>query len=83
MGTQVLAADQLQSDGGKAGNRCYAHRRQHQPGIFVLNNSEAFDVVGLCAKRQPDHQDQVGPYPNVPANQYLSGGRETGNNVAG
>lgn len=82
-GFQVFAAGQFEGDGGQAGQRGDAHYEQHQPGVFVFDFSNAFDVRGLGAHGQPEHQNQVGPDTGIPADEDfaddgIGGGQQAG-----
>src|SRR5690606_42066760 len=57
-GGQVLAAYQFEGDGRQTGDGGDAHRKQHQPGIFIFDLGDALDVLGLGA-RSEEHTSEL------------------------
>lgn len=81
-GFQIFAAREFEGDGRQTSEGSDAHHKQHQPGIFVFDFSDAFDVRSLGAHGQPEHQDQVSPDAGVPADEDfaddgIGGGQQT------
>ncbi|MNP76539.1 hypothetical protein D3C76_1737930 [compost metagenome] len=52
-GFQVPVARQFKGNGGEAGDGGDADDEQHQPGIFVFDFGNVFDVIGLGADGEP------------------------------